>query len=775
MRKTLAVLATAVLLGSGVTAATGTGAAAAPAPQDRAQPRAQTDEMPNPMEDKRRAMRRDALAKVLKGEAKTERRGPSTVTKLGTDSGGYVELRREKTDKVFVVLAEFGDERHPNYPDQDTDPQTPGPVRFDGPLHNQIPAPDRAVDNTTIWRADHSRQYYQDTYFSTAAGANSVANYYNKQSSGRYGITGTVTDWVKVRYNQARYGRSNGYPCPNQLCSNFHELVRDGVNAWVAQQKAAGRTPEQIRAQLAEYDTWDRYDSDGDGDFNEPDGYLDHFQIVKAGGDQADGDPSYGEDAIWSNRGYAFKNFNSGPANNKRGGAQIADTGLWVGDYTMQSENGGVSTLAHEYAHDLGLPDEYDFNGGNNGVNWWSLMAQMRVGVGNEPPGTRPNEMSAWDKLQLGWLDYEVAVAGQTREIDLGPHEYNSAKAQGLVVVLPDLTKTSDYGNPLAGSKMWWSDWGNDLDNSMTTALDLTGKQSASFTLKARFDTEDDSDFVYFEAQNADGSWTPLDGTVDGRAFRRDSSDAPTITGSSGGKWVDVKVPLDAYAGKNTKLRIAYRTDMGYALAGFFADEMVVTADGTPILTDGAESAGSWTLKGFRATTGKETKDYDQFYVASNRTYESYGKYNKTGPYRFSFPDKPRWVEHFPYQAGLVVSLWDTSYLDNSTSLHPGEGMILPIDAHPVPLRNENGLWSASVSGYDAPFGLVQPDSFTLHLNGKEVAITGQPAQPLFDDTRPYWYPEAPGTGVKLRAVGVGLQVLSQKGTSMRVRLFPTK
>ena len=45
--------------------------------------------------------------------------------------------------------------------------------------------------------------------------------------------------------------------------------------------------------------------------------------------------------------------------------------------------------------------------------------------------------MGAWDKLQLGWLDYEVVPAGQDRTLDLGPHEYNSAKAQGVVVPLP--------------------------------------------------------------------------------------------------------------------------------------------------------------------------------------------------------------------------------------------------------------------------------------------------------------------------------------------------
>ncbi|MEU8182577.1 immune inhibitor A domain-containing protein, partial [Micromonospora sp. NPDC049047] len=30
--------------------------------------------------------------------------------------------------------------------------------------------------------------------------------YYEAQSSGRYTVDGEVTDWVKVRYNEARYG-----------------------------------------------------------------------------------------------------------------------------------------------------------------------------------------------------------------------------------------------------------------------------------------------------------------------------------------------------------------------------------------------------------------------------------------------------------------------------------------------------------------------------------------------------------------------------------------
>ncbi|SFR28644.1 immune inhibitor A [Lentzea waywayandensis] len=774
MRRVLAGAAALALITAGMV----TPATATPPAQPEAQETRQSDEQPHELEIKRRALKQQALADVLTGQATTEKRGSSTVAKVGKkqDKDQYVELKREKTDKIFVILTEFGNERHPDYPDRDTNPATPGPQRFDGPVHNQIPEPNRAVDNTTIWRKDFSQKYFQDLYFSRKKDANSVANFYDKQSSGRYTVNGLVTDWVKVQYNEARYGRSNGYPCNDNICNNSRELIKDAVTQWVADQKAAGRTTEQIKAALAEYDQWDRYDYDSDGDFNEADGYIDHFQIVHAGGDQADGDPLQGEDALWSHRGYAYKNYTSGPGSNKLGGAPIGDTGIWVGDYTVQPENGGVSVFAHEFGHDLGLPDHYDTNGGTNGVNWWSIMAQNRVNAPGEAPGERANEFSAWDKLQLGWLDYEVAVAGQERVFDLGPHEYNSAKAQGLVVVLPDISKNFDYGAPFAGSRMWWSEKGNDLDHSMTAPLDLRGKTSASLTLKARFDIEVDYDYLYVEASNEDGSWTQLDGTAGGQPFARDSGDSPAISSSSDNQWVDVNVSLDAYAGKNTKLRFAYRTDGALALQGFFADQITVTADGAPVLTDGGETAGLWTTRGFRTTEGKETKAFDQFYIASNRTYESYGKYNRTGPYRYSFPDKPDFVEHFPYQDGLLVSLWNTSFLDNNVSEHPGEGLILPIDANPAPLYNLEGQrWSPTVGGYDAPFSLQKSDSFTLHVNGKASYVRGAAAQPTFDDTKQFWYAEQPNAGVKLPAVGVGLKVLRQSGTSMTVKLYKTK
>ncbi|MCZ9337461.1 immune inhibitor A, partial [Streptomyces sp. TRM76130] len=157
---------------------------------------------------------------------------------------------------------------------------------------------------------------------------------------------------------EARYGSNDCDTCA-------WNAVQDGVTAWVADQEAAGRSLAEIQADLSEYDVWDRYDHDGDGDFNEPDGYIDHFQLVHAGEDESAGGGAQGEDAIWAHRWYAFGTDagSTGPADNRLGGTEIGDTGLWIGDYTIQPENGGLGVFAHEYGHDLGLPDEYDTAG----------------------------------------------------------------------------------------------------------------------------------------------------------------------------------------------------------------------------------------------------------------------------------------------------------------------------------------------------------------------------------------------------------------------------
>ncbi len=62
-----------------------------------------------------------------------------------------------------------------------------------------------------------------------------------------------------------------------------------------------------------------------DGNFDEPDGYIDHAQFVHAGEGEEGGAPF---EAIWSHSWYAYSSLmgEAGPSFNHYGGLQIGDS-----------------------------------------------------------------------------------------------------------------------------------------------------------------------------------------------------------------------------------------------------------------------------------------------------------------------------------------------------------------------------------------------------------------------------------------------------------------
>ncbi|GGJ87642.1 protease [Streptomyces camponoticapitis] len=741
-------------------------------------------DLDGPFSKQREQQRKAALEQVLSGDAKIMKRGGSQVVKL--DDKKYVELGREKTDKIFTILVEFGDEVDDTTtydPDGADGPEAPI-TKYGGepgPQHNEIAEPDRKVDNSTAWQADYNQQHFQDLYFgegkdSKGQQKESLKTYYEKTSSGRYSVDGEVSDWVKVKYNEARYGSNY---CGDSNCANVWDAVRDGTTAWAADQKAQGRTDAQIKADLATYDEWDRYDFDADGNFNEPDGYIDHFQIVHAGEDESAGGGAEGENALWAHRWYAYGTDagKTGPAENKSGGTQIGETGIWVGDYTMQPENGGLGVFAHEYGHDLGLPDLYDTAGGENSTGYWTLMsAGSWLGRGKGEIGDLPGDMTAWDKLQLGWLDYDEAKAATASTHKLGVSEYNTKNPQALVVELPKKPVTTTVVKPAEGSRQWWSDMGDDLKNTLSRPVDLTGKTKASLELDGWWDIEANYDYLYAEVSEDGTNWTPVDGTADGKAITRDAGDKPALTGPSGA-YKKLVYPLDAYAGKKIDVRFRYQTDGGAGGKGFAADAISVVADGTPLFTDNAEADDAgWTSKGFSRIEESFTKDYDQFYIAENRQYVSYDKTLKSGPYNFGFKaPKDGWVEHYAYQNGLMVWLWDTSQKDNNTSVHPGKGLILPVDAHAKPLKWADGtVIRNKIQTFDSSFSKYPTDLFRLHNADKAQWILPQAGKPVFDDRKgTYWYEENPTGSVDVPDTNTKISIVSEplSGSTITVKV----
>ncbi|MEV4493258.1 immune inhibitor A domain-containing protein [Micromonospora coxensis] len=743
--------AAAALLAAGVVTAPATAAPAAePAPgADKA--KHGRDNLPDPKADQQREIKKQAISDLLSGKAKLQTRNGSKVIQVKDDL--FVEYQQApKTDPIFTMLVEFGDK---------TDPRTGGAA---GPVHNQIPQPDRnwdgssTDDNSTLWRSDFNRAHFQDMMFGPGE---SMRDFYFKQSGGRYTVNGDVSDWVKVPFNEARYGS----PAISEA-DGYWNFVKDTATSWYEAQKAAGKTPEQIKEYLAQFDIWDRYDFDGDGDFNEADGYIDHFQAVHAGEGEEAGGGAQGEDAIWSHRWAAFPNLagSAGPAGNLAGGVQIGDTGMWIRDYTTEPENGGLGVFAHEYGHDLGLPDYYDTAGGDNGVGFWSLMASGSwLSHGTDDIGSTPGYMDPFSKLFLGWLNYSTVEYGKgSTQVTLGPAgDSDGPKAQAVVVNLPPQTQTTSYNTPFAGSYEWWGGSADDLNTTLTRTLDLSGSTSASITAKAWYDIEEDYDYLYAEVStNGGATWAPLSNS---------SIDAGEtgVDGSTSGNWVDLTYDLSAYAGQTVQFRYRYQTDGGVHLAGAFLDNISLVKNGAVAWTDDAETlAAEWTAKGFTRMSGSVTDSYPRFYIAENRSYVGYDDTLRTGGYNFGFGNtRPDFVERFANHPGMLVWYVNLAYGDNNTSEHPGYGLNLPVDVRPDKINvGGQGTISNRRNGFDATFSLYAKPAQTFHRNGVAVTLPELAPNPIFSDKgiSKYWTSGNAWNSVKVAGTGTTIEILKQ-------------
>lgn len=187
--------------------------------------------------------------------------------------------------------------------------------------------------------------------------------------------------------------------------------------------------------------------------------------------------------------------------------------------------------------------------------------------------------------------------------------------------------------------------------------------------------------------------------------------------------------------------------------------------------TDSGDGS-NWTLDGFTMTDGNEVSEHSTAYIAENRGYRSFDDTLEVGPYNFGFLDVyGNKVEHFPYQDGLLISYWDSSQTDNNVGEHPGEGLILPIDAHPTPMTwSDESYMRTRIQVYDATFDVPgTTDSFTLHKNSVPTDVTGLAEVSTFDDTDQYWFAEKPDAGVKLPRTGTTITVTGKSGNTMDV------
>ena len=638
--------------------------------------------------------------------------------------------------RLLTILVEFNNAANDDFSGV-TVPETvfesrtcvPGNVQ-NGPLHNNIPDPATVShpDNNTMWVPDFSPEHFNKMLYTNTGITDRVRTdltgpdgkpgfdisgftmkaMYEEMSKGAYTVTGAATPWVVVPHSEGWYGASvcTGGVAPIPQAMNGHPdnpggpgtLAIDAVNALAA---ADPNFP------WADYDLEDQGDVDGDDNVLEPDGVVDHLVLVHSGEDKSGGGGAQGVYAIWAHSSAVT------------GGYTVPGTDFAIANYIVQPEDSGVGVFAHEYGHDLGLPDLYDTSGNaDSDVDFWDLMSS---GSHSGPIfQSMPAHMGLWDKWVLGWADPLMLNPGDSaRTIQLGQTSHTPRGTQdGVKINLPPKVITT--ATPHSGAMMWFGgadqDW---ADVKLRRTIDVPNNAGARFTLWNNYVIEADWDFGFIEVSTDGGTtWTEQkvytgadvevttpDGYGDPNGRMHDYGDKKYgLTGDSHG-WREDYVKLGAFAGTTIQLRLRYATDAGFLERGWFADDFSVTDGTTAVWSDDAETDGDWVpeLGTFTNTSGagwhrdSGTSVRAHYYLAEWRNFDGFDA-GLQYAYDTTYSHDAWLVEKIRYNApGMLVWYRDTTWgnvnhVTATTTALPSTGSkggLLLVDSHFDPFRRQ--------------------------------------------------------------------------------------
>ena len=199
----------------------------------------------------------------------------------------------------------------------------------------------------------------------------SVSDYFRDQSNGLFNLKFDVAGPVMLANDYAYYGAD-----------------ADGEEGMDAR---PGEMVVEACKAVDPYIDFSNYDWDGDGEAEE-------VFILYAGLGQAAGGNS---NTIWPHMWQISDATNYGSKITLDG--TVIDTYACSCELTQASGRttiDGIGTFCHEFSHCLGLPDIYDTNGSNYGMNAWDLMD---YGCYNGS-GFTPAAYTSYERIFAGWL-----------------------------------------------------------------------------------------------------------------------------------------------------------------------------------------------------------------------------------------------------------------------------------------------------------------------------------------------------------------------------------
>ncbi|SUI90659.1 immune inhibitor A domain-containing protein [Shewanella morhuae] len=619
-----------------------------------------------------------------------------------------VDADVKKTVKVLTVLIDFPNLKHDN---------------------NGLKADDTAMYYPSYPLSHYQNLLFSKTGFNGPQGQNLTSGYqyYQAVSGQTFSFTGEVKGWYTANQNAEYYGANDPQSGSDAQVS---QLVKEAVSQAVASMSVA---------ELASYDVEDPYDINNNGNYNEPDGIIDHVMIFHSSIGEETGGGALGTSAIWSHRYFVDQGTQ---------GYALPGTVKKVFGYTIQPIDAATGVCTHEFGHDLGLPDEYDTsdNTSKDGspVGAWSLMSGGSwTGdiAGAQPSGFSPYARSYLQERYKGkWLnEREISLDSIPKSgINITLNEaVNHQAVNQISIPLPPAP--IPFTMPYQGSYQYYSGQGNMLNNSMSFNLDLPKVTTEKLILSmlASWSIETDYDYMQVNVNGVAiaGNHTLSDNAINNARHIITGESSANSQAEGSDAWVALEYDLTAFAGNAVTIEINYVTDEATTLAGITLDNISIKQNTTELYSDNAEVADKVKLNGY-------SRIQDSRPGAASRYLIQLRSHNGVDV----------GLKSVGFDPGVLLWLEDVGYTDNNVSDHAGHSLIGVIDADQNMLGV--GLTSTDEQIRDAAFSTVK-QSFYLGDNHLDAVS-------LFDDSLDYSAPLQPQSGMVLQPLGLTMQVLSQ-------------
>ncbi|GIU51275.1 immune inhibitor A domain-containing protein [Shewanella sp. KT0246] len=616
-------------------------------------------------------------------------------------------------------------------------------MEFPDFVHNSI-----LPEESGMYYEDYNQDHYRQILFGddgwvapNGHHANSFRQFYEKQSGDSYTVTGDVAGWYMATMPAAFYG--------NNVDGDARSLIREALTA-------ASLDPT---LDLSQFDIEDRYDLDGDGNYWEPDGLVDHVMVFHSTVGEEAGGGQVGEDAIWSHR------WNLGGVYGIPGSA--TDVPYWGGvmgafDYTIAPIDSAVGVISHEYGHDLGLPDEYDtqYTGEGEPVSMWSVMSSGSWA--GELGGTEPVGFSPFAKEHLqatlggNWQHGAIVNFDDIpRRGVVGLLDQASSKGTNhdvIKITLPN--KVQVVTEPTSGEYAYFSGSGDNLQNLMGMAVDLTAATTSSIQFQTWYDIETDWDYAYVMAVGDFGQ-VMLEGNITSTTNPNDTNLGNGITGASSG-WINAEFDLTSLAGNAFNLYVMYQTDAAVSNPGMYVDDISLVVDEVETFAANADSSPEMMmLDGFEISSG--SSETEHYYLVEWRTHHDVD----SGLEHINVAGQP-----MTYEKGMLIWYVDNQFSDNWVGVHPGDGFLGVVDADQNTLSWSNGnVATTRYQIHDATFRIDRPEKMFIDLS-EQYGITMYDnrtrAQRTFRDSRDYTGGDLLDAGRNIPEYGLTIRLINQ-------------